>query len=706
MDGVVLQADKEDLSLHDAHDPMPAPMEVAVDIGGTFTDFVFFNKVERTLFVRKVPSTPGDPAAALLTGVETEEMTKYGRFVHATTVVLNAILEQSGATTALVTTAGFRGHIEIGDTKRHTGGLFDHTWRREKPFPVPSHCRFIVRERMSARGEPLVTPVESDLDRLVEDIQSVSAVAVAVCFINSYANPSHELIVKDWLSRRLPELRVFVSSDVPEFREFPRFITTVMNAFVSVRTSAYVERLAPALRNRGYRYDVKYMGSAGGVQDAAAVIKRPLCLLMGGVVGGVTAGMYLSRQVGIPDAVTFDMGGTSTDVALIKRGSAQTAGDRIVGAFPVAMRQVDVNSIGAGGGSIAWTGSDGALKVGPHSAGSEPGPACYGRGGNEFTITDANLLLGRIGADSLLNGGMHLDRQRAEVIGRRLANHLGLDSLLHLANGVLEVANTNLDGAIRQVSVERGEDPAGLALIAFGGAGPMHCCDVAARLGIRTVVVPRDAGNFSAWGLLVSDERHDYVRSFMHPLAAADLKTARRLFAAMETEGRGTLEAAGFSPSAISLRYTLDMRYIGQAFEEEITLKTVDDILAPHIIGRSFRDAYHRRYGYARPIEMAEISNLRLTAIGVTENPELDRQLPTNPGNGAAETSRAVFFNGGWIHCPVLPRAHTATGATIAGPAILAEYDSTTVLPPGWQAVTDTYGNLLIERRANHVTCH
>ncbi len=673
-------------------------MEVAIDIGGTFTDFVFFDRTRRTVSISKVPSTPADPAAAVLAGLEDADMRQYGRFVHATTIVLNALLQRKGAKTALITTAGFRSHIEIGDTRRYTGGLFDHEWQREKPFAVPASRRLVLRERMSSRGEPILAPPAAELDALAEQLRELGVEAVAICFLNSYANPAHELLVRDALAAAIPDLRIFTSSSIPEFREYPRFMTAVLNAFASTKTSAYVERLSPALADVGYQHDVKYMGSSGGVQSMANILQSPMGLLMGGVVGGVTAGTHLIKGAGIADAVTFDMGGTSTDVALIKGGAADVAGERAFGAFPVALQQVDVHSIGAGGGSIAWA-ADGALKVGPRSAGADPGPACYGRGGSEFTITDANILLGRVGGE--LAGGMKLEPERAREAAERLAEELGIADVTELATGVLEVANTNLDGAIRQVSVERGEDPAQLALIAFGGAGPMHGCEVAERLDIRTVLIPRDAGNFSAWGLLVSDERHDYVRSFIQPLLGADPQEAKRLFEEMEREGRAALAESGFADAAIEIRYRMDIRYKDQAFEEEIELRELDDILNPELVGETFREAYERRYGYDRPVDMAESANLRLTAIGVTEKP--DPESYGVAGGDAAEQSgprtRQVYFDGEWTETTLLDRGQMEVGVAIQGPAVLEEYDSTTVLPPGWEAVADAFGNLRLERR-------
>jgi len=670
-------------------------MEVAVDIGGTFTDFVFLDRVSGSISVRKVLSTPHDSSIAVMQGLDDQDLDTVERFVHATTVVLNAVLQRKGAVTALVTTAGFRGHIEIGDTQRYTGGLFDHRWRRERPFPVPNARRLVVRERTSADGDVLCEPDEDELLALVEALKAVGAEAVAVCFLNSYANAHNEQLVSAFLADHLEDVNVLVSSELREFREYPRFITAVFNAYASTLTSAYISRLERSLADAGYRHAISYMGSGGGVQSRDAVARVPLNLLWGGIVGGVTAGGHVARLAGFADVVTFDIGGTSSDVALIKSGAAATVSERAMGAFPFAVRQVDVNSIGAGGGSIGWVDADGALKVGPHSAGADPGPACYGGGGAHCTLTDANLLLGRLETRSLLAGRMELDYDEALRAASRLAQQAGLEGSHEAARGVLEIATTHLDGAIRQVSVERGEDPSGLALVAFGGAGPMHGCEVARRLGIDTVLVPRDAGNFSAWGLLVSDERHDDVRSFIWPLMEADLDVARRLFLEMEDQARTTLQVAGFALERMSFVYTLEMRYAGQAYVEEVVLENLDMLLDRERIGMTFRHAYDRRYGYHREIEMAEISNLRLTAIGTTAKPP-SRGIPDGASEPRARTSRRVFFDE-WLETPVYERSALAAGTMVASPAIIEEYDSTTVVPPGWTATVDDHANLRLE---------
>jgi N-methylhydantoinase A len=674
--------------------------EVAIDIGGTFTDFVFLDRATRKVTVRKVPSTPQDPASAVFDGLADQQLATYSRFVHATTIAVNAILQQRGAVTALVTTAGFRGLIDIGDTRRYTGGLFDHTWQRERPFAVPHERRFCVRERMSAKGESLGAPSVDELDHIVEQIRAADAEAVAICFLNSFANPIHEQLVQRHLRERLEGVHVMVSSDLREFREFPRFITAIFNAYVAPLMSDYVEALDRDLIERGYRHKVSWMGSAGGVQGKETVVRAPLNLLWGGVVGGVTAGAHLARISGLQDVMTLDMGGTSTDVALVKDGHPATASDRPMGAFPLAIRQVDVSSVGAGGGSIGWVDDDGVLKVGPRSSGAAPGPACYGRGGTDFTVTDANLLLGRLGARSLLAGGMEIDRAAAVAAAELLLARAPLGEAYEVAKGVLEIATTHLEGALRQVSVDRGEDPAKLGLIAFGGAGPMHGCEVAERLGIQTVIVPRFAGAFSASGLLVADERYDYVRSFIWPLMEADLDQARRLFVEMEQEARADIDASGLPGTELTFLYTLEMRYIGQAYAEEIVFETLDQVVDRDYVGEIFRAAYERRYHYHRDVEMAEIANLRLTAIGVGETPSgaLDMAVSAASTNGHGAMTRKVFFDGDWAETQVVDRATLASGAQLEGPAIIEEYDSTTVVPPSWTATVDDHAEMRLER--------
>jgi N-methylhydantoinase A len=672
-----------------------AGWDVGIDIGGTFTDLVFYERSSGRLSVRKVPSTPDDPSVGLLGGLEGRDIDELNRLVHATTVVLNSLLQRRGADIALVTTLGFRDHVEIGDTRRYTGGLFDHRWRREKPLALPHSRRFVVAERTLYDGSVAASPSDEELERVAAVVEASGATAVAVCFINSYINPDNEQRVAAFLRERLPGTLVVPSSQTPEFREYPRFTTAILNAFCAPVASRYVARLDEELEGGGYTRGVSYMGSSGGIVSGDHVVANPAMMLWGGVVGGVTASTSLGRLLGVPNMVTFDMGGTSTDVALIRGYAPSVVTERHVGAFPLAIPQVDVHSIGAGGGSIARV-EDGVLKVGPTSAGAEPGPACYGRGGTEFTVTDANLVLGRIPADSKLAGGLALDAAAARAAGERLLPDTGLADVEALAAGVIEIANTHMYGAIREVSVERGEDPADLALVAFGGAGPMHACEVAAKLGIDKVVVPREAGDFSALGLLLSDQRHDLVRGYVTPLQEADTADMESGFAELERESAETLHAEGYGSEAVDLVRMVDMRYADQAYEEQVVLPP-DEAISIERLGEMFQVAYNKRYGYERDISMIEIVNLRLTAIGAVSKPSL---VQVDGAEGRPDTTAPVVFGGEAVEGSILDRDGLGSAAEVHGPAVVEEYSSTTVVPPGWRGKTNELGTLVLEKEA------
>jgi N-methylhydantoinase A len=664
--------------------------ELGVDIGGTFTDLVLYDKSTGHLSVAKVSSTPDDPSRAMLDALAESPLPDLTRFIHASTVVLNSLLQQRGAEIAMITTLGFRDHVEIGDTRRYTGGLFDARWRREKPLALPHSRRHTIAERTLFDGTILRAPDAEEMEKLAQALEAQGVEAVAICLLNSYANPANEEAIASFMRERLPEIQVVTSSQVPEFREYPRFTTAILNSFCAPVTSRYVGKVDEELGSAGFERDVSYMGSSGGIATGAHVVENPTTMLWGGVVGGVTASSHLGRLMGIPHMVTLDMGGTSTDVALIRDNAPSVVAERTLGAYPLAVAQVDVHSIGAGGGSIAYM-EEGMLKVGPKSAGAVPGPACYGRGGEDFTVTDANVVLGRILPSSRLAGDMALDVELARAAAERLLPASGLESIEELATGVIEIANTHMYGAIREVSVERGEDPAELALIAFGGAGPMHACEVADKLGISTVLIPREAGDFSALGLLLSDHRHDLVRGYLKPLGATTAEGLKGEFDEILEEGRARLLADGFSEDEVQLTPLIDMRYAGQSYEEQIPAGDLD----PEHLAEEFQTRYKRRYGYQREASMCEIVNLRVTAIGGVEKPAL--------ANGAATEaipveSATVIFEDESHEATVAHRDAIAIGERVEGPAVLEEYSSTLVIPPGWSGDVNEFGCVTLKK--------
>ncbi|MDT3444665.1 MULTISPECIES: hydantoinase/oxoprolinase family protein [unclassified Pseudofrankia] len=679
-------------------------IDIGIDVGGTFTDFVFMHEDGRGE-VAKVSTDPDDLAGAVVRGLERTDLAQVSTIVHGTTAALNAILQGKGAPTAIVTSVGFRDQIEIGDTKRYTGGLFDHRWVRTRPYPVPHDRRFEIRERVSADGQILAAPDPAELGSVADRLREADVGSVAICFINSYLNPANEQVAFDHLSGQLPGVHIIKSATNPEFREYPRWITAVLNASLSPLLTEYVTSLGAALKDRGYAGEVMWMTSSGGLINEAVVRQEPLRLLMGGLAGGVTASAFLAERIDAPHVATFDMGGTSSDVGFIKNFRTHVVPNAVVEAFPIALPDLEVKSIGAGGGSIAWLTDEGVVKVGPQSAGASPGPAAYGAGGTELTVTDANLVLGRLGAKSLLNGDLVLDGALAYAAAERLAEAAQVDDVHELASGVVEIAVTNMYGAIREVSVERGGDPEEMVLVSFGGAGGLHGALIAERLGMSCVVVPRDAGNFSAFGMLVADRRFDYVSSYIRGLPRADLDDVRNRLRGLGQEGRERLLGDGVAEGDIDITYKIGMRYVGQTWEEEVILSDLEFTLED--LGRWFGDLYEERYEFKREPEASELVNLRVVATGRSGHRAVRREvanggavLATGSAGaaGAVKERRPVYLDGAFIDTPVLDRARLDPGAIVAGPAVVEEYDSTTLVPVAWTATVDDDRNLVLRR--------
>lgn len=675
-------------------------LEIGVDVGGTFTDFTFFDHDAGRLWVKKVSSTPEDVAQGVLNGLAEEDLERVQSILHGTTVAINAVLQAKGAKTAILTTAGFQDHIEIGDTLRYTGGLFDHKWVRTRP-PVPHSLRFTVNERTAPDGRIDIPVSEEELEKILERLKEENVESLAVCFLNSYVNDRNEMEAAAFFAERLPGLHISASSVNPEFREYPRFITAVFNAYITPMIAGYIQRLGDGLAEAGYAGDVLYMTSAGGILGEKAIVQEPLRLLFGAVAGGVSAGAHIAQLTDSPNLATFDMGGTSTDVGFVDDFRTQVTPSKVLQAFPIALPHLDVRSIGAGGGSIASLAPDGALKVGPESAGATPGPACYGRGGRDFTVTDANLLLGRLGTEALLGGDVALDLDAAQRSAKELAKNVGISDIYELAAGVLDICNTNMYGAIREVSIERGEDPQDLALVAFGGAGGLHAIPLAERLSMPKVLVPRNAGIFSALGLLLADRRLDFVRNFNTPLGLADVEEMVRHLQKMESEGRDALLEEGIEPENIGITYRIGMRYQGQVYEEEVILEKLDFDLKE--IGERFGALYEEKYKFRREPEASEIVNLRVVAVGKTKKPDLRQQRLDEEDQkiqrkGEEKTTRKVFFGDEFVDCPVLDRNYLKPGQQLDGPTIIEEYDSTIAVFPSWKANVDEYSNLVLTR--------
>ena len=668
---------------------------MGVDVGGTFTDVTAVDTSSGEVRIGKVPSQPLDEAAAVLAGLASlgVESRAVRRLVHGTTVGTNAILERRGARVALVTTAGFRDLIEIGRTKRNIPALFVPTFVRPKPV-VERPLRFEVGERLLADGSVFRALDPAEVGAVLETVAAAAPEAVAICLLHAYANPAHERRLGELVAARLPAVPVSLSFDVvPEYREFERFSTTVFNAYLQPLMDRYLGGLEKRLVESGYSYGVLTVGSSGGMMTVDTARRLPIKTIVSGPAGGVSRACFLARHAGLDDFITYDMGGTSTDVCLVRGGVPLTTTDSEIGAFPVKVPQIDIHTVGAGGGSVAWVDVDGSLQVGPRSAGARPGPAAYGLGGTEPTVTDANVVLGRMGTDRALGGTIRLDAARAREAVARLAAGLGLD--VHAAaDGVVRIAVARMTSSIREISIARGHDPRELPLVAFGGAGPMHAAMIAEELAIPRVLVPEHPGNFSALGLLVSDVKHDDARTRVG-LLREQRDAIDAAFTEMEAAAIDRLTTEGFGPADRQIDRALDLRYLGQAFE--LTVPIPAGPLDVDAIARAFHGSHLATYGHADPSGDVELVNVRIAALGVVDKPAPRRH--TGQGDGGRRGTRGVWFGGRELRVDVYERDGLSTATTITGPAIVDEFGSTTIVPPGWTARLGGLGDLILEKR-------
>ena len=667
-----------------------------VDVGGTFTDIVLFDAASGALTVTKVPSTPANQSEGVIRGLESvlDRLDALGRLVHGTTVSTNTILQRSGADLAMVTSEGFGDVLEIGRTRRMLPSLYDPTFVRPPPL-VPRPRRFEVAERRAADGSMLVPLDEERLVGIAERIRASGAEAVAVCFLHAWADPGNEVRARDVLAQRLPGTWFTTSSEVvPEFREYERFSTTVINAYLLPVIDRYVKALGTRLDRAGYRGPVLTMSSAGGVMDLDTARTLPVRTILSGPAGGVAGATWIAGSVALEDFITCDMGGTSTDVCLIESGRPAKSTESAFMGYPIKGRQIDINTVGAGGGSIAYVEGGSVLKVGPRSAGADPGPACYGKGGTEPTVTDANVVLGRVGHRPL-GGAIRLDPERARVAVADLATRLGIPEFETMAEGIVRLVVAEMANAIREISIERGYDPARFTLVPFGGAGPMHATQIAAELGMRRVLVPLDPGNLSALGLLVSDQRREHVRTFLASLANLDLDAIVSALGEQERAGREEMQASGEEVLEVRFAHALDMRYARQGFELTVDLAGAPS--EPDDVRRAFLEAYARQYGHAHASGDIEIVNLRTTVIGVTPKPRVRRLRHGGKMADATLPSRDMVVEGKSIPVSVYERERLPVDVEFEGPAVIEEAGATTVMLPGWRGRRDDLGNLRFE---------
>ena len=685
--------------------PHPGHLRLAADIGGTFTDVAAFDEGTHRLLLGKSLSTPRAMVEGIEAGV-TKAGTAFseaGLFLHGSTVAINTMLERTGARTALVTTRGFRDVYEIGRINRPDA--YNLFFQKHLPLVPRQHC-YEVTERLFADGR-VHTPIdEAELIALADVLKREQIEAVAILFLHCYRNPAHELRAKEILQRLLPDTFVSASHELSqEYREFERCSTVVANAFVGPRVQRYLTEIGARITGEGFRGTFLVVQSTGGLFELDKARSECIRILESGPASGVIGAQALCHALGLDNAIAFDMGGTTAKAGVILNGRALTTGHALIGSYdralPIQVPTIDIFEVGTGGGSIARIEHGGALLVGPRSAGAEPGPACYGRGGTEPTITDANLMLGRLGADRFLGGEMTLDAAAAErAVTARVAGPLGLDATA-AANGILRIAATKMSYAVKAVTTERGLDAGSFALIAYGGAGPLHATAVAREIGIRTVIIPRAPGHFSAFGMLFSDLRYDFVRTWFISLAEIDFDRFEAAYHELEQQGREAIAASAMSPREVVVQRSLDMRYVGQEHSVTVEVPHAHFETGDRAAIKALFDAVHaQRYGTSAPDEPAEIASLRTTVTGIVEKPGIERIAAGEavpPADASTGTRRAYFeAAGGFVATPTFARERLLAGNRIEGPALIEEHASTTVVLPGDRAEVDAIGNLVI----------
>jgi N-methylhydantoinase A len=673
---------------------------VGIDIGGTFTDLVGLQ--DGAIVTAKTLTVPADPTEGAATALTLADcnVAAMDELLHGSTIAINTVLERSGAKTALITTAGFRDIYALGRGNRPDAfNLFFH---RPRPL-VPRDLTFEVAERMNAAGEALTPLDPGDIARLAREIVAHGIEAVAVCFLHSYANPAHEIAAGEVLRREAPALFVTLSHEIlREFREYERTSTTALNAYLGPRVSNYLARFEGFARKKSFARQIAIMRSNGGTMSIAQARREPVAMMESGPVAGMIGAGHLARLLGIAQAIGFDMGGTTAKTTLIAGGVAPIAEGYVIGdeftGQPMQLPVVDIVEVGAGGGSIAWRDDGGGLHVGPTSAGADPGPVCYGRGGAEPTVTDADLLLGRLNGARFLGGGMTLDRAGADGALRRLGERLGLTTTA-AALGVATIVDNAMSLAVRAVSVNRGIDPRDTVMIAFGGAGPLHAVAIAREIAIPKVVIPKLPGNFSALGMLMAEWRQDFVRTLIGELGRVDVDNAARAFADLQAAGDDAL--ARDKLAAGRFAFAADLRYRGQEHTIPIPVADPADLTTDTAATvERFHAQHDNRYGHAAPDQSIEIVNLRLVVTVPRLEDAILRWLsqPWRPEAAAAEQVRPVVFE----HperphdARILWRPALAAGTEIVGPAVIEEPNSTTLLPPGDRAIIDAHGNIVI----------
>lgn len=664
---------------------------ISADIGGTFTDIVVENKISETISTIKVLSTPENPANAVLNGLQDKlEIKDIDFIVHGTTVGLNAFLERKGSRVLLIMTGGISDTYTIarGDRKE----LYNVQYKKPKPL-VPREDILEVKERMKWNGE-IITKIDSeDVNKIINKINEESIQAIAICFLHSYVNPAHEIEVKKMIKEKIDEnVEISLSHEIArEWREYERASTAVMNSYIGPITNRYLKSLESQLFDDGYKNPLYIMQSNGGVIRAKTAIEQPVKTLLSGPVGGTIGGMALSKKINRPNLICVDMGGTSFDMSLIINGKPSLTNETEQEHIPLLIPLVDIYTIGAGGGSIAWL-ENNALRVGPKSAGANPGPACYDKGGQEPTVTDANLFLGRLGSGSKLGGWMKLNVKESENSLSKISKELSITPS-QLAEGILSIINAKMADAIRTITVKKGIDPREFSLVAFGGAGSMHAVWLAAELEIDEIIVPNDPGTFSAWGMLQTDIRRDLTVNFYNSFADLNEEKIKDAFNKLKEEAIDLLKIESVEDENMSFNLTADMRYIGQEYYVNVEIDKIIDLSK---INNNFHETYKKQFGHSTPNGPLEFINLRLVAEGKIKKSnslKSEKNLDKNK-----DSFRKITFDNKDFDTKVLDRSNVESKIKIDGPLIIEEETATTVIPPNYILEKDEFGNLIITK--------
>lgn len=679
---------------------------IGVDVGGTFTDFSIYNTSDGQLIHYKRSSTPDDPSRSIVAGLgeilkqENIQAADIEYLAHGTTVATNALIEKKGDTIGLITTYGFKDLMEIGDQKRPS--LYDLL--RPKPVSlIHPGARWEVHERILYDGSIRQPLQEQDVLDGIAHFKKMGIRSIAVCTLFSFLNPIHEQKIREIIRREYPEAYVSISSDlVHEFREYARMSTTVLNAYLGPIMKQYVENFRESIKASGIKVSPFVTQSNGSIISIGETIDCPIRTAVSGPSAGVIGAVRIGKQCGLNNLITFDMGGTSIDVSLIQDGKANVSFERMVEGYPARIPMIDIVTVGAGGGSLAYIDEGGALKVGPCSAGARPGPACYCRGGEEPTVTDANLILGKLNSKRILGGRMSIDEGRSiSVIEKAICQKTDL-SIEDAAAGIITVVNSNMVRAIRAVSVERGYDPRQFTLVAFGGAGPLHACEVAEEIGIRQVLFPPSPGTLCSLGLLMADTQFDLSRSRLTIVNQQNIPMINKLLSELTLEGQRLLDTQKIPELRRRFRFAFDCRYEHQNYELTIDInKGVLNESDLEDLKKAFGNAHEHAYGYQDKERSVQIVNYRLSAIGLSDKPEVNHMRECSAAVLRENEVRQVRFEkqSEFIETPVYLRDNLPVNCVLSGPAIIEQMDSTCVIPPGWIASGDQYGNLLVERK-------